>query len=109
MEELIFALKGSLIITAIHVLFWEGMLLEKLSRWLIWLPKWLRKPLFECNICMASIWGTSYWLIYREPSIEIIPFILIVCGINTLFSGIIFLVFEKNTDDIDASQGNSDK
>ena len=44
----------------------QGMILHPLYRFLDRKiqSKWLRKPLFDCVYCFASIWGTTvYWTI----------------------------------------------
>lgn len=92
----------SLQITAIYILFQEGMLLERLRGWIetlfdqmfIWLAKKTRqpdyeitgkqwskhwiKPVFGCVICMSGI-----WTIILTWSINI-PLIFVVCGINVI-------------------------
>lgn len=76
----------SLIITAIHISFWQGMIfgifrvdvLDKIC------PKILRKPLYECLPCMASIWTIVLSIAFGILSIKPIVLILIVCGINAL-------------------------
>lgn len=96
------ALILSLQITAIYILFQEGMLLGWLRLWAEGyiddacvffckklkfqkpLPtgwkysKYIQKPVWGCVICMASI-----WTIILTGSINI-PEIFLVCGINVL-------------------------
>lgn len=81
----------SLIITAVHVTTWEGMIFHRPAEWLgEWLDRWhigvLRKPLWECNICMGGIWtlvldpvlfGWSWWVLVD---------MLCVIGLNTLIA-----------------------
>ena len=81
----------ALIITAIHVSTWDGMILHKpaeaLGEWLDGLRMGiLRKPLFECLICMGGIYtlildpiifGLSWWVLVD---------MLAVIGLNTLIS-----------------------
>jgi len=79
----------SLICTALHVCAWEGMLLHRPAEWIgglldkARLSK-LRKPLFECLICMGGIYtlildpilfGWSWWVLAD---------MLCVIGLNTL-------------------------
>ena len=81
----------SLIITAIHVTTWEGMIFHRPAEWIgEWLDRWhmsvLRKPLWECNICMGGVWtlvldpilyGWSWWVLVD---------MLCVIGLNTLIA-----------------------
>lgn len=81
----------SLIITAVHVTTWEGMIFHRPADWIgEWLDRWhigvLRKPLWECNICMGGIWtlfldpvlfGWSWWVLVD---------MLCVIGLNTLIA-----------------------
>ena len=84
----------SLIITAIHVSTWEGMILHRPAEWLgdvldRFHTSFLRKPLFECLICMGGVWtlvldtllfGLSWWVLVD---------MLAVIGMNTLISAVI--------------------
>lgn len=84
----------SLIITAVHVCTWDGMILHRPASWLGSLLDWLhlsvlRKPLFECLICMGGVYtllldpllyGISWW---------VLPDMLAVIGLNTLTSAVI--------------------
>lgn len=85
----------SLICTALHVCAWEGMLLHRPAEWIgglldkARLSK-LRKPLFECLICMGGI----YTLILDPLLFDIvwwwaIPDMLCVIGLNTLVTAAI--------------------
>jgi hypothetical protein len=53
------------------------------------LSEWLAKPLFGCYICMSSVWGVSFCLVFGVPLSEWIVTILTVCGINTIFSALL--------------------
>lgn len=99
---LIQAIILSLIITAIYILFQEGMLLgwfrigveNKVDESCIWLAKkfkkenpvltgkkwskYIQKPLWGCLICMASI-----WTVVLTGAIDV-KLIFIVCGINVI-------------------------
>jgi hypothetical protein len=43
------------------------------------------KPLFDCPPCMASVWGLLGWF-YLMPSLAIVPYLLVLCGVNSLIS-----------------------
>lgn len=81
----------SLIITAIHATTWEGMLfhrpalilgdlLDKLHLSV------LRKPLFECLICMGGVYTLAIYPMLYALSWQIVPVMLGVIGMNTLIS-----------------------
>lgn len=85
----------SLIITAVHVSTWEGMIFHRPAEWLGGLLdkahiSFLRKPLFECLICMGGIYtlvldpllcgGWSWWVLVD---------MLAVIGLNTIISAFI--------------------
>ncbi len=82
----------SLCITAVHVSMWQGMILggfrvEVLDKHL---PELIKKPLYECLPCMASLWTLLLYPLIdsvRTP-IDLLSF-FIVCGINTLIDSFI--------------------
>lgn len=89
MGLLIIAICLAFIILFLHSTIWEGMLFEDIHEKTYNWPKWLKKPLFDCPICMApwvgslllAIWGisTGSWL--TAP--EWIAAVLVAGGINT--------------------------
>ncbi len=94
---IIHAIILSLQITAIHVLFLDGMLLAPLRIKMANMidkafgkakSRMIQKPLWDCLACMASV-----WTIILTQSFDI-GLILIVCGINALISKI--LDYEEN-------------
>ncbi len=59
-----------------------------------WLPKKLKKPLFECPVCMTPWWGVAIYLIGHFAGLEefdelsfrrLIFTVFAAAGINTLF------------------------
>jgi hypothetical protein len=73
---------------------WKGMifhpLAERCKNW----PEKLRKPIFECPICMTPWWGTIIYLVghyldLREFSVlsvgRIVFTVFVAAGINTIF------------------------
>lgn len=110
MQYLLIALVISLIITAIYVSTWPGMVFCKLANTIeaciisLCQKKSARiigmhhismeicKPLFRCLICMSSFWGLIAWAILwiaDECYFNPVLLILLVCGINTLITPII--------------------
>lgn len=85
-----FALITSFKIIGIHVCCWQGMIFGWIRPLLYRLPEWLKKPLYLCEICMSSIWGIIFWVVeYQNISLDIIWFILTVCGINSIISAVL--------------------
>ena len=73
---------------------WKGMIFHGVIERLRWLPKKLRKPLFECPICMTPWWGVAIYLIGHYAGLEefnelsfrrLIFTVFAAAGINTLF------------------------
>lgn len=86
------AIQISLIITAIHVCFLSGMIFEKIAVYLQRLPIWIRKPLFECLICMGGLWT----LILQPICFGYFSFftLLTVIGLNTIITSLIKEMYE---------------
>lgn len=84
----------SLIITAIHVSMWEGMIFHFLARWIDRVLdkancNALRKPLFECLICMGGIYTLALYPALYGLNWGIVPTMLGVIGLNTIISAVI--------------------
>jgi hypothetical protein len=63
---------GALCVLGLYAAMGEGMILEKLRQAFEWITdnkvmKYIRPALYECPICMASIWGTAVWLVIGNP------------------------------------------
>lgn len=56
MIETIFIIALSVLF--IHVTFWEGMIFESIGKKLSALPHYIRKPVYDCPICMVPWWGS---------------------------------------------------
>lgn len=89
--------KYALIIIFIHACFQEGMILAPFRRILDGgLPQWLRKPLYECIICMSGIyvlafWGLDGFVVGYDTAVTI----AMVGGINIILSPFVELtIFE---------------
>jgi hypothetical protein len=90
-QFLLSLLPVSLGIWAIHILFQEDQLLEKAGDWMDehW-PEKINKPLWACPICMSSVWGLigffalDYFFNVHHGIKLLIPFILCLCGLNTI-------------------------
>lgn len=83
----------------IHVAFtWKGMIFKGVGDYLdLRLNKYIKKPLFACPMCMASLWSNMYWLVFNPLPLIMLPImILLVCGINTLLSSAIYYFHEED-------------
>lgn len=69
-----------------HALFEYPFILWKQGIWLDKkLPKFIKKPLYRCPVCMASFWGTYFFLYSDQTGVmNWILFVFAVCGINFL-------------------------
>ena len=73
---------------------WQGMIFHELTNKLETWPELIRKPLYECPVCMTPWWGLVIYLTghytglpeFAELSIQRILFtVLVAAGINTIF------------------------
>jgi hypothetical protein len=70
----------------VHCLTREGMLFEQAANYIrLYVGEFWSKPLFDCPPCMASVWGLLGWF-YLTPSLAIVPYLLVLCGVNALTS-----------------------
>ena len=91
------ALTISLIITAIHASMWDGMIFHFVAFFIdtaLDLPPlrrlgFLRKPLYECLICMGGVWTVVLYPLLYGWAWQLVPVMLCVIGINTIISEII--------------------
>lgn len=93
----IFSICISFTTLAIYVCIqWQGLILHRAKTWLDKIiPPVVRKPLYDCLICMSSVWTITFWLLIRHrPEWLMLWAVLIVAGMNTL----ICLTLEKLTD-----------
>lgn len=84
----------SLIITAIHVTTLEGMIFHRPAEWLgrvldKFHATFLRKPLFECLICMGGVWTLVLDTLIFGWTWFVLVDMLAVIGLNTLITAVI--------------------
>lgn len=89
----------SLIITAIHVCTWNGMILHKPAEFIGGILDWLqlsilRKPLWECQMCMGGIWTLAIYPLLYGLSWDVVPVMLGVIGLNTIIAAAICRLHE---------------
>jgi hypothetical protein len=86
-----FILINSLVIWGIFAATRDGMIfnLESLP-----LPNWLSYPLYECPVCMSSVWGSVGFYMMGD-NIWLMPiWILAIAGLNYL---ILMLILNENS------------
>ncbi len=97
MQLLTFSLSVSLATLALYVcIHWPGMVLHKLKPLLqLYVPAPVKKPVYNCLVCMSSVYTTIAWLLtYGTIQWQLLWAVLIVAGINTLLC----LTLENLTD-----------
>lgn len=91
----------ALIITAIHVSLYDGMIFGKLKVHIsnaldkMHVPV-LKRPLYECNICMGGIWTLIIYPILFGIDWQIIPVMLGVIGANVLIAAVIKYLYNDS-------------
>jgi hypothetical protein len=90
-----FAFLISLMVIFLHVCTWEGMLLQRVPVWFWNAPVWIKKPLYDCPVCMSPWWGsliiavfgllTGYWPHWWVWICEV----FVAGGISALFSSLL--------------------
>lgn len=69
------------------ILEWFGNTMERMSN--NWILRPLRPALYECPICMASIWGTVVWLTLGNPiNAQWSLYVFAVAGFNYIVTSI---------------------
>lgn len=86
-------LECTLWIWGFYALFQKPFLLEGIGKVLnSALPRFAAKPLFDCMVCMASVHGTLFYLLYVDQGwINWIVFIISVCGASFILKEIIYV------------------
>jgi len=75
----------------------KGMLLVPVANFLsTYLPEWICKPIFECLVCMSSVWTVVFWTVFVQKDYwHIIPAMFIVAGLNTIIYALINVLFDE--------------
>lgn len=83
----------ALIVYFIKASTWKGMILYNSKEKLNWLPSYIRKPFFECPVCMTPWWGIIVYIIAHYSGIEefekltiarLLFTVFVSAGINTV-------------------------
>lgn len=73
---------------------WKGMIFHGIKHKLNFLPGYIKKPLYDCPVCMTPWWGAAIYLLgyftdlseFSELSVQRLIFtVFIASGINTIF------------------------
>lgn len=89
------ALIIAFVVLFLHATTWEGMVFQIVAEKLHTLPEWMKKPLYDCPICMAPWWGSVILLLMCLHSgdwLDPLSWLLLVFaagGINTVLIHII--------------------
>lgn len=76
-----------LVTVGIWTLFQPGMLLDPIAEWLHKrINPWFQKPLYDCVICFASLYGSAIWFLTGGDVVWWLPFLLALCGLNRIVS-----------------------
>lgn len=89
---LYYSITVALIVFFIHSLFWEGMILSFIAETLFEIPTFIKKPLFECVICMTPWYGLVIYFFCARLSawdgsvFSVVITLLVASGINAVLS-----------------------
>lgn len=77
-----------------HNAFKDGEVLGRPGNWIRNnMPPWWRDPMVECPVCMASVHGTIWFLIW-EPQWAFLPWIMFIVAVSG-FNYVIHILSEK--------------
>lgn len=62
----------------------------------IWLPWFIRKPLYDCLTCMASIWGTTFLVIQIGWTWQLLVLVPAVAGMNQIMDLTLDLILKMH-------------
>lgn len=82
------------VVWAFYAVFWDGMILGPVSRWLSYrIPTWLQFILWACPVCMTPYYGSAvYWTLWHNSVLE-----WIVCIMGALGVSAIILNFQNSS------------
>lgn len=74
-----------LIILFVNATTQDGMIFGFVRKGLYFLPVWIKKPLYDCLVCMSPWYAFAIWfLLGGRMEFELVHFVLIVGGLNAL-------------------------
>jgi hypothetical protein len=92
----------SLIISFMNITTHEGMILEKVNDWFWNVTPLIKKPLFECSICMCMWWGPMIaccGILWFEWQFQSWQQIMACCMIAATFNSLISTYGKSNDRD----------
>lgn len=102
---LIACFASSLCVLTLYTLFSDGQsIFGKFPYYIEKTPlRYFRKPLYECLVCMSSIWGGSFFFVFSTlfyldiGVIKTLLAILIIAGFNIVFAFLVSILqlFQK--------------
>lgn len=86
----------ALTVLFLHATTWEGMINEWVAQVFHNAPSWVKKPVYDCPICMAPWWGFFIYVLlfifgeiqYLQP-INLVVMLFMAGGINSVLIYII--------------------
>lgn len=79
-DHLITVMLMALVATGAYWVQQEGMILERLGRFWLFLPSFWQKPLWTCAVCMVSVWGTPVWFALIDAPLRQLPIDLLAAA-----------------------------
>jgi hypothetical protein len=81
----------ALLVWSVHVIFWDGMILGSVSRWLSYrVPPKLQFPMYACAICMTPWYGSAiYWIVWHHSVLDWLVCTFAAMGLNAVISSFI--------------------
>ena len=82
---------NSLAICGADVSMWQGNIFGPVRIWLNQrVPvKMIKKPLWDCVICMSSVWGFTFYYFTYGLHLWVVPHVLAVCALNCIFDSVV--------------------
>ena len=81
---------NSLFCVGLHILFtFDNMPFKQLGDWVTLHSQdyyWLTKPFYNCLPCMASVYGSLFYLYLIGFTWAVLPYCIALCGLNSLVS-----------------------
>lgn len=83
------------VVLFMHVTTWEGMINEWVGKALFNAPEWIKKPLYDCPICMAPWWGSvclAAMCLYSSEWLNPVSWIILVFSAGGINAVLIYII-----------------
>jgi hypothetical protein len=67
------------VVFAVWASMWETMIFSFVRDFFLTWPDKIQKPIFECPICMQSVYGSAFYWIYWGNSVKEYIVVMIAC------------------------------